>query len=87
MASYKLEIRRSAQKEIRQLPAKTRIAVVAAISGLAANPRPAGVTKLQGYSGMYRLRHSDYRIVYEILDKKLIITVVKVGHRSRVYKG
>ncbi|HET9065520.1 MAG TPA: type II toxin-antitoxin system RelE/ParE family toxin [Gemmatimonadales bacterium] len=85
MASYKVQIKRSAAKEIEALPAKDRRRVVAKIRGLAREPRPVGSEKLSGEE-KYRLRQGDYRILYEIVDDELIVTVVKVGNRRDVYR-
>ena len=85
MASYRLVIRRSAGKEIEALPPKDRRRVVTKIQGLATNPRPVGCEKLSG-EAKYRLRQGDYRILYEIVDRDLIVTVVKVGNRRDVYR-
>ena len=84
MESYNLLIRRPAAKEIEALPPKDRRRVVEKIQALADNPRPPGCEKLSG-ADKYRLRQGDYRILYEISDRDLIITVVKVGHRRDVY--
>ena len=84
MESYNLLIRRSAAKEIEALPPKDRRRVVEKIQALADNPRPPGCEKLSG-ADKYRLRQGDYRILYEIADRDLIITVVKVTHRRDVY--
>ena len=86
MASYNLQIRRSATKELRALPAQARRAVVARIRKLARDPRPRGVEKLKGPEDTYRVRVGTYRIVYEIRDRALIVTIVKVGHRKDVYR-
>ena len=86
MASYSLQIRRSATKELRALPAQARRAVVARIQKLAREPRPRGVEKLKGFEDTYRVRVGTHRIVYEIRDRALIVTVVKVGHRKDVYR-
>lgn len=85
MARYSIRIKRSAAKEIEALPVKDRKRVVTRIQGLAANPRPVGSEKLSGEE-KYRLRQGDYRILYEIVDDELIITVVKVGNRRDVYR-
>jgi mRNA interferase RelE/StbE len=82
--SYKVIIKRSAEKEIEALPLKDRRRVVGKIQSLADNPRPPGCEKLSG-ADKYRLRQGDYRILYEIIDRDLIITVVRVGHRRDVY--
>jgi mRNA interferase RelE/StbE len=85
VASYRLVIRRSAGKEIEALPPKERRRVVTKIQSLATNPRPAGCEKLSGEE-KYRLRQGDYRVLYEIVDRELIVTVVKVGNRRDVYR-
>lgn len=86
MASYKLRIKRSAQKEIRRLPSQIRKAVVARIGRLIKDPRPNGVEKLREFENVYRVRVGKYRIVYGIDDRVVTITVIKVGHRKDVYR-
>ena len=85
MASYRLLIRRSAGKEIEALPPKDRRRVVTKIQGLATHPPPVGCEKLSG-EDKYRLRQGDYRILYEIVDRDLIVTVVKVRNRRDIYR-
>ena len=86
MAGYSLVIRRSAAKELEALPLKDRRRVVKRIQRLANEPRPAGCEKLSGEE-KYRLRQGDYRILYEIFDRELVVTVVKVGNRRDVYRS
>jgi mRNA interferase RelE/StbE len=85
VASYSLVITRSASKELERVPPKDRRRIVDRISGLAHNPRPPGCEKLSG-EDKYRLRQGDYRILYEIVDDQLIVTVVRIGNRRDVYK-
>ena len=56
-----------------------------AISGLGEEPRPQGARKLQGVEDLYRIRVGDYRVIYQIQDKALVVLVVKIGHRGEVY--
>jgi len=86
VAGYSLVIRRSAAKELEALPLKDRRRVVKRIQRLANEPRPAGCEKLSGEE-KYRLRQGDYRILYEIFDRELVVTVVKVGNRRDVYRS
>ena len=86
MASYSLEIKRSAAKELAQLPTKDRGRVIVCIQALAADPRPSGAEKLSGQE-RYRVRQGDYRILYEIEDQVLRVIVVKIGHRRDVYRA
>lgn len=85
MASYSVRIRRSAAKELEAVPAKVRKRTVTRIEGLAVELRPPGCEKLSG-AEKYRLRQGNYRILYEIIDRELIVTVIKVGDRSDVYR-
>ena len=59
--------------------------IKSAIAGLSQNPRPYGYKKLKGEEA-YRIRVGDYRIIYEIDNDKIIVTVVSVGHRKEIYK-
>ena len=85
MASYNVRIKRSAAKELEAVPPKDRKRIARRIEGLAAEPRPQGCEKLSGEE-KYRLRQGDYRILYEIVDQELIVTVVKIGNRRDVYR-
>ena len=85
MASYKILIKPSAAKELEAVPRKDRLRIVVKIRGLSSNPRPTGCEKLSGEE-KYRIRQGDYRILYEIQDDEVIITIVKVGHRREVYR-
>jgi len=85
VASYSLEIKRSAAKELAQVPPKDRGRIIARIQALAEDPRPVGAEKLSGQE-RYRVRQGDYRILYEIEDQVLRIMVVKIGHRRDVYR-
>lgn len=53
---------------------------------MAIEPRPNGVKKLQCDDNSYRVRVGDYRVIYELDDDVLIVTVIKIGHRSEIYK-
>jgi mRNA interferase RelE/StbE len=85
VASYSILIAKSAAKELERVPTKDRHRIVAKISALADNPRPVGAEKLSG-EDKYRLRQGDYRILYEIVDATLIVTVVRIGNRREVYR-
>ena len=85
MASYRVLIRRSAEKEIAKLPDEVRRVIVQRIASLANEPRPHGSQKLAG-RGQHRIRQGDYRIVYTIADEVVTVTIVRVAHRSDVYR-
>ncbi|MBE9010662.1 type II toxin-antitoxin system RelE/ParE family toxin [Pseudanabaenaceae cyanobacterium LEGE 13415] len=62
-------------------------AIVEKVEALADDPRPDGCKKLKGEKDLYRIRVlKSYRVVYEIQDKQLVVTVIKVGHRRNIYR-
>jgi len=79
MGKYKLVFKKSVAKDLRLLPKKNVALILRCIRLLAEDPRPQGCEKLSGRD-RYRIRQGDYRIIYEIQDKVLLIVVVKVGH-------
>jgi mRNA interferase RelE/StbE len=85
MESYKIEIKKSAAKEIENLPSVVLKRVVTHIQELGNDPRPVGYKKLSG-DEKYRIRVGDYRILYEIEDEVVTVYVVKVAHRKEVYR-
>lgn len=85
MASYRLLIKPSAARELEGVPRKDRRRLVARIRELAEKPRAPGAEKLSGHD-LYRVRQGDYRILYEIIDHDLTVTVIKIGHRREVYR-
>lgn len=85
MARYSVYIKKSAAKELETIPLKDRKRIVARIDTPRENPRPPGCEKLSAEE-KYRLRQGDYRILYEIIDQELVVTVVRVGNRRDVYR-
>ncbi|MBW4469228.1 MAG: type II toxin-antitoxin system RelE/ParE family toxin [Stenomitos rutilans HA7619-LM2] len=83
---YRIEFIKRAAKELKALPLDIQLQLKPKIDALAENPRPPGVIKLEGEDNAYRLRVRDYRLVYEIYDDRLVISVVRVGHRREVYR-
>jgi mRNA interferase RelE/StbE len=83
---HKVVFATSAAKEFRALPIQLKQQVGAAVDGLASNPRPAGVRKLEGGTDLYRVRVGQYRVVYEIDDEALIVRITRVRHRRDVYR-
>lgn len=76
---------RSAAKELDGVPTKDRRRIVSRIGALAENPRPEGAEKLSG-DDKYRIRQGNHRVLYEIEDEVLIVTVVRIGNRKDVYR-
>jgi len=86
MASYELVFKKSVAKDLRDFPKRDVQRLMQRIRSLADEPRPAGCEKLSGLE-RYRVRQGAYRIVYEVHDGRLIVLIVKVGHRRDVYRG
>jgi len=86
MASYRLVIKLSVSKDLRAFPNADVAAILKRIQSLADDPRPPGCEKLSAQE-RYRVRQGVYRILYEIQDQELVVTVVKVGHRRDVYRN
>ncbi len=83
--AYSIQIDADAWRDLMKLPESLQETLFNAIYRLELAPRPSGCKTLQGGDGLYRIRVGDYRIIYEIQDAKLVVVVVKVGHRSKVY--
>lgn len=77
---------RAAQKSLDKIPRNFRRRILDALEELADNPRPPGCVKLEGEDNLWRIRVGDYRIVYTIDEKKLMVLVVRVAHRKDVYR-
>ena len=82
---YRLEISRTAHKQILRLPAGIRERIHSAISSLSENPRQSGNKKLTAREG-YRMRVGDFRILYKVDDDLQKVTVFRVMSRGDVYK-
>ncbi|ESQ14234.1 MAG: type II toxin-antitoxin system RelE/ParE family toxin [Thiohalocapsa sp. PB-PSB1] len=86
MASYELVFKKSVAKDLRSIPKKAVARILQRIEALRDDPRGEGCVKLS-VQERYRVRQGVYRIVYEIRESELVVMVVKVGHRSAVYKS
>ena len=85
---YALRIKVSAAKELEAIDgASTRRRIVEVIQSLAVEPRPAQCKKLAGRDAAFRLRVGDYRVVYTVSDREVVVEIIKNGHRREVYRG
>lgn len=82
---YRVILPKSVQKELDRLPDEVAQRILARLTELEVNPRPADVKKLKGRSA-WRIRVGDYRVIYEIQDRALQIIVITVGHRREIYR-
>ncbi len=83
---YEIEFLRSAAKELAALPRATQERIAGVIDKLRSDPRPPGAKALQSDGKYLRLRVGDYRVIYQVADERLIVLVVKIGHRREVYQ-
>ena len=85
MEKYKILIKKSAVKELEAIPKRDLQKIVKRINDLSKDPLPQGVQKLS-HQEKYRVRQGNYRIVYSIEKKELVIYIIKVGHRKDIYR-
>lgn len=83
--TYRVEFTVGAARQIKRLPRPAQIRVLDAIALLGSEPRPRGCRKLAGEDLAWRIRVGEYRVIYEVLDSALTVTVVRSGHRREVY--
>ncbi|BBC22678.1 type II toxin-antitoxin system RelE family toxin [Pseudanabaena sp. ABRG5-3] len=83
--SYRIVIPKPAQKQLDNITKIERDRLIVTLRSLADDPRPNGVKKLKGYDNIYRVRIGDYRIIYEIKDRELIVLLLSVSHRKDAY--
>lgn len=85
--SFRLEYKSSVKKELRKLSLVDRAAIVQKIGLLRTEPRPEGSAKLKGCRDLFRIRHGDYRIIYQIQNNVLLVIIIRIGHRREIYKN
>lgn len=86
MASYRIEWKRSAEKDVRKLDPSRIPAIIQTVERLADEPCPLGCRKLHGTDRQYRIRIGDYRVLYEVDEKLNIVTVYHIRHRKDAYR-
>jgi mRNA interferase RelE/StbE len=83
---YRIEFSPTAERQFKKLPKEVQARLKHRIDILAENPFPRGVKKLSAEEDLYRLRIGDYRIIYQVQGKALLILILKLGHRKNVYR-
>jgi mRNA interferase RelE/StbE len=84
--SYTVRLDTRTCKTLDRLPGDMRGRVMRKLEALQEEPRPMGVEKLAGPDDLYRVRVGDWRIVYAIRDRELVVIVIRIGHRREVYR-
>jgi mRNA interferase RelE/StbE len=87
MASFRIEVSATAEKQIRKLRREDQVRVLRAIQPLATEPTPPGSRKVRGYQDVYRIRVGTYRILYRVTGRRLVIILLKNGHRREIYRS
>ncbi|MEI2580747.1 type II toxin-antitoxin system RelE family toxin [Scytonema sp. PRP1] len=85
--TYQVELTKKASKQLAKLSEDIQQRIKIKVQELAENPRPSGVVKLENSDNKYRIRVGNYRVLYEIQDDLLIVSVIRVGHRREVYNN
>ena len=86
MAEYSIEVSATAERQIKKLSERDQQRVISVVKQLGVKPRPRGCRKLQAYDDIYRVRTGVFRILYSVEDDRLLVLVLKVGHRKRIYR-
>ncbi|MDA8331232.1 MAG: type II toxin-antitoxin system RelE/ParE family toxin [Candidatus Dormibacteraeota bacterium] len=84
--AYEVRLRPAARRQLERLERAVQLRLIDAMTGLAEEPRPAGVKALQGLPGLLRLRVGSYRVLYQVHNDRLLVLVVTLGHRRDVYR-
>ena len=85
MGRYKLIFRKSVARDLRPIPKRDIQRILSTIDSLSEEPGPPGCERLSGQE-RFRVRQGNYRIIYEIMDDEVVVVVVKIGHRSNIYR-
>jgi len=86
MDSYKIQWKRSAEKDLRNIDKQYIPKILEVVESLSNNPFPIKHRKLYGTKSSYRIRVGDYRVVYQVDLEKKLVTVFHVRHRKDVYQ-
>ena len=87
MAKYRIEVSATAEKQLKKIRREHQVRIVRSISLLASEPHPDGCRKMGGYDDIYRIRVGNYRVIYEIDGKQIVVIILKIGHRRDVYRN
>ena len=83
---YTVEFRPAVLKSLKRLPRRDLVRIKKKIEELASNLPDSNTTKMKGDNSFHKVRSGDYRIIYEIQNDRLVILIVKIGHRKDVYQ-
>jgi mRNA interferase RelE/StbE len=84
--TYRIELTPKAERDFKSLDGSVRRRIKQRIDSLAENPFPSGIKKIEGEDELYRLRVGDYRILYQVKGKILLVLIIGIGHRRDIYR-
>ncbi len=85
--AYTVEFRPSVWKNIKNVPKKDLVKIKSKIEEISSNLPDPATTKMSGSNEFHKIRIGNYRIIYEIHEDRLVILVIKIGHRKDVYRN
>lgn len=86
-SSYQVVFSKRAERDLKKMDPDAQTQIIEAATALGKNPRPPSSKPMKGdYKGYWRERTGNYRIIYEITDEKLVVFVIRVGHRKDIYE-
>jgi mRNA interferase RelE/StbE len=86
MASFTIELKQSAERDLRRIPSTHIENILNKIELLGANPLPQQARRLTNVEATYRLRVGEYRVIYQVDTKQAVILVIYIRHRREVYR-
>lgn len=84
---YQVKLAPAAERQIRKLSGPVQKKILNQLDKLQFNPRPKSIKKLSGVENIYRVRVGDYRVIYSIEDKILLVLILKIGDRKEIYRN
>lgn len=83
---YQVDFTKQSRKQFDSLPSPVKKRILKLLLALEENPQSSSAKKLSGQEGIWRVRVGDYRVIYEIQGERLVVLVLRVGHRREVYR-
>lgn len=83
---YAVEFTSAARKQLARLDRSVQLRILKAAALLSKHPRPPAARRLASVSELWRIRIGDYRVIYSIVEERIVVVIARVGHRSSVYR-